>query len=145
MNREQLVEEAVKKISNQKRHTHHHKNRREGHKAILFYLVKNGGSALSGEIASHTNLSTPRLAYLLKELENDGMILRESLPDDHRKVCVSLTEKGTNKVLHKRHDLEESIRKLFHRLDDRDIEAFFRILEKIEEIEQEEKQDFVSF
>ncbi|MGN1372096.1 MAG: MarR family winged helix-turn-helix transcriptional regulator [Candidatus Coprovivens sp.] len=140
MNKEKMVQEAVKMISNQKRHIHHHKNKRDGHKAILFYLLQNGGQALSGEIAQNTGISTPRLAYMLKELENDGMITRSYSSDDHRKVYVSLTKKGNDKLLHRRKNLEESVRRLFDSLTDNDIEALFRILSKVNELEQEDRE-----
>lgn len=141
MENEKLAQEAAKILSSFKHSHHHKKHNHGGHKAILFYLEKNGGNALSGEISKATGISTPRLAYILKELEEEGFLTRKPSELDHRKVCVTLSECGKKHIEHKHVHTLKFLNKLFSQLSEQDIEAFFRILNIIKEIEDIENED----
>lgn len=135
MDREALTEEVLEKINSRKHNIHHSDRRREGHRTVIHYLASKGGKALSGEISSDVGISTPRLAYILKELEADGIISRAIKEDDKRKVCVTLTDKGMERISHRHRDHKKKIRKCLDKLSMNDMEALKRILDVFEEFE----------
>ena len=52
------------------------------------------GSMTEGELGQKVRLDSGTLAPLLKRLENQGLIRRERLKENERKLFVSLTEEG---------------------------------------------------
>lgn len=141
MQKEKLAKEIIERISFRKHNLHHSDRRKEGHRTVLRYLASKGGSALSGEISNAVGISTPRLAYILKELEADGVISRTLKEDDKRKVCVTLTEKGTNKINQHHRNYKKKIERVLDRLEIEDIETIIRILDVLDEIENEDYQN----
>lgn len=137
MDREEITKRIIDKISYRKHNIHHSDRRGEGHRTIIYYLASRGGSALSGEISNDVGISTPRLAYILKELESDGIVERNVQAEDKRKVCVTLTAKGKEKINRHHRNNKEKIRKVLDKLKIEDMEALERILAVLEEVEKE--------
>lgn len=108
-----------------------------GHGFVLVYLLEHGGKALPGEICQAMGVSTPRVAVILRELEKREMIVRTVMPDDRRKVCVTLTEKGRARAESKQDQLERFVRKLIDQLSEEDANALPRILDALERIQEE--------
>lgn len=66
-----------------------------GEHQVIFYLYKNSGKAIvPSDISKYTNTSTARIATILNNLEEKGMITREISREDRRKILVSITDKG---------------------------------------------------
>lgn len=61
---------------------------------VLRYLAEVGRPASAGEISRRMNVSTARVAVLLRTMSEKGLIVRSADSADARKVYVSLSEKG---------------------------------------------------
>ena len=66
-----------------------------GEHQVIFYLFKNSGKPIvPSDISKYTDTSTARIATILNNLEDKGMITREISREDRRKILVSITDKG---------------------------------------------------
>lgn len=64
-----------------------------GYRRLLFHLHR--GDALSQlELVKRTHLSAPTVSVALRQMESDGLVIRENDPEDLRTVLVRLTEAG---------------------------------------------------
>lgn len=99
---------------------------------ILGFLYKTKGDVYSIDIANALDVSTARIAVLLKKLEASELIIKSKCLSDARKIKVSLTEKGILKT-------EEAIEFLYSYFDKilsvvtiDEFNEFIRISEKIQ-------------
>lgn len=65
-----------------------------GTRAILKYLSETSETATAGQISRALEVSTARVAVLLKKMVARGLLLKQSDPDDGRLVVVRLSEQG---------------------------------------------------
>lgn len=63
-------------------------------KPLILHILINDGTKRFGELKSTTNISQKTLTTQLKELEEDGLILRVAYATIPPKVEYSITEKG---------------------------------------------------
>ena len=68
---------------------------------ILVFLYKSDGEVIAGDIAREMNVTTARVAALLKKMEKNGLITRECSLNDGRRTVVKITGKGTDAVVRK--------------------------------------------
>ncbi|MGY3725579.1 DNA-binding transcriptional regulator, MarR family [Granulicatella balaenopterae] len=62
--------------------------------AVIRCLMKHDGKATSGQISEEMNVSTARVAALLKKMEQRGWLVREKDATDKRITLVKLTSEG---------------------------------------------------
>lgn len=76
----------------------------QGEPLVLVYLYKNAGTLIvPSDIARYIGASTaPRVANILNNLEEKGMISREISREDRRKILVFLTDKGRKETKERR-------------------------------------------
>ena len=139
MDKEGLAAELSVKLSGVQYHQHREERRGEGRGFVLMYLTERGGRAFPGEIGQAMGVTTPRVAVILRELEQEGMITRTVVEDDRRKVCVALTEQGRERVRRKRQRMERFLRKWLDRLSEEDAAALPRIFEALEAVRNEDR------
>lgn len=145
MEKEALLSDLLERLESQKYNKHRGgqheegpgKRRGDGDGFVLAYLAKHGGTALPGEICQAMGVTTPRVAVILRSLEEDGMITRTVVADDRRKVCVTLTEQGGALVEKKQRRREEFLRRLLSELSPEDAAAVPRILDALEKVRKE--------
>lgn len=65
-----------------------------GIRAILHYLNETSDTVTAGKISEHMDVSTARVAVLLKKMVAKGLIEKENDPSDARIVVVKLSEHG---------------------------------------------------
>lgn len=80
-----------------------------GIRAILKYLSEANETVTAGKISDHMNVSTARVAVLLKKMVAKGLIERTSDPIDRRIVVVRLSEHGAETAEKVREGLYEHI------------------------------------
>lgn len=61
---------------------------------FLSYLEKSDDEVLSGDLAKSLNVSTSRIAGLLKRMEQSELITRQNSSKDARCTIVKITPKG---------------------------------------------------
>ena len=65
-----------------------------GGRLLLRALVDQGGGLSQGELCRLTHLKAPTVSAALREMEREGLILREPDKNDKRATRVSPTERG---------------------------------------------------
>lgn len=98
-----------------------------GEMGTLLYLVVENDHRAAGDIASRIELSTGRMASVLKSLERKGYITKSKAKDDKRKTIVSSTKKGQDFVYEHSELVYNHIRNLLRFLGEEDAKHFVRI------------------
>ena len=119
-----------------------------GEHQVLFYLLKNAGNAtVPSDIAKYTNTSTARVATILNNLEEKGMLTREISRDDRRKILVSITDKGRSYANASRNEFVGRIAQVLEEMGDEKAQNFVSSFQDFLEIgkqlaeKNEEKND----
>ncbi len=83
-------------------HPHHSRKQIDkvsaGMGAVLRYLSTTEGLVTAGQIAAQLEISTARVAALLKKMEAKDLIIRETGPKDARTTVVRLSDHGEETV-----------------------------------------------
>lgn len=87
-----------------------------------------------GELALAAGVSPPTATRMLDGLERDGVVTRESSPDDRRKVVVRLTKEGRRIVRRKRRTTEKRRRAVYDSLSDDEREHATHLLHRFAEL-----------
>ncbi len=103
----------------------------KGEFAALDFLYKNHGKAYPKELSRNMNVSSARIAVILKSLEAKGLIIRTSDAGDARQIVVVLTESGSSILLKKRKTIIASATSLLEKLGEEDTLNLLRIQKKI--------------
>ena len=69
----------------------------DGQLSVLFVLHKHGPQTL-GSLSEFDRVSAPSMNRTVNRLEEHGLVVRESAPDDGRKVLIDLTDAGRSVV-----------------------------------------------
>lgn len=102
-----------------------------GQDRILIYLYKENDHILVGDLTNELQMSTGRIANILKELERKGYILRIQQREDKRKYEVCLTKSGKNYSRELYADMVANHRALMEQLGETDGERFLKLSEKV--------------
>lgn len=70
---------------------------------VLGFLERSDHIVTAGEISEYMNVSTARVAVLLRKMSEKGLIEKKSDPKDARRVLVTITDSG-RKVLHEKRE-----------------------------------------
>ncbi|RCU45434.1 MULTISPECIES: MarR family winged helix-turn-helix transcriptional regulator [Corallincola] len=84
---------------------------------LVLQALKNKQAMISREIAKEINLSQATITSILDRLEAKQLITRKRSEDDRRKVMVSLSEKGHEKIASAPAPLQESFVRQFKQLE----------------------------
>ncbi len=96
-----------------------------GELCVLAALVSHG-SMTPSELVVITDTSSAHMAKILRNLSSKGEILRESDPEDGRRVIVSLTEKGRCHVRAIYESIIDHVSVVLQQLDQQDVDALIR-------------------
>ena len=86
---------------------------------------------LVGDLTNELQMSTGRIANILKELERKGYILRIQQREDKRKYEVCLTKSGENYSRELYADMVANHRALMEQLGETDGEQLLKLSEKV--------------
>lgn len=106
----------------------------QGERFVLNYLADKGGAALPSELSAVMNLTTARVAAVLRTLEHKGLVTRHQDDQDRRRIRVQLTSCGLTQVLEERAKVHAMLEELLSELGKEDAQAFLRIINRIVEI-----------
>lgn len=98
---------------------------------ILGYLRRVDEEVNPGDLARQLNVSTARIAALLKKLEQKGLVERCGSTRDARRTVVRLTPVGRAYVAEKEACLLDKIERLFEKVGQDELEHYVRISQKI--------------
>ena len=94
---------------------------------VLFYLAEAKETVIAGDLARQMNVSTARIAALLRKMEQNGLITRKGAPDDARKTVVEITPEGSAQAEQLRQHILEKTALLIDRVGTDDLQEFIRI------------------
>lgn len=100
---------------------------------ILRYLVKSDGEVIAGDFAREMNVSTARIAALLKTMEKNGWVTRHNSSSDARRTVVAVTPAGRGRAGEIREQILQKIELLLEKVGKEDLEEFIRISHRIKE------------
>ena len=129
--KELLIDELLSVMHPKKRHARDMAMGDKGTFRVLFFLWHKDGKATPGEISEDMEVTTPRVTVLLNEMEEKGLIRRSILPQDRRKVCVELTEKGLQAVEEHRRERRGFAREVIEEVGEADVRAYIRVCQAI--------------
>lgn len=72
---------------------------------VLGFLACSGREVSAGEISEYMNVSTARVAVLLKKMSDKGLIVKKNDPNDGRRVMVSITDLGQELLTEKQNEI----------------------------------------
>ena len=101
---------------------------------MLDILSNIDGEAYPTDLCHLMGVSTPRITIILNMMEKEGLIERSASTKDRRRIIVSLTEKGWEKVLNRDQKNYYYFEKVYEKLGQKDTEALLRSLQVMEEI-----------
>jgi DNA-binding MarR family transcriptional regulator len=87
------------------------------------------GRDLPSAIARALRLDPGRVSRIVEGLERQGYIARRQDPEDRRCWHLQLTESGSDRLTHGKHEIREAMRSLLQGLSDADLAALERGLE----------------
>mgnify|MGYP003295694060 CR=1 FL=1 len=105
---------------------------------VLSYLYDNGNKVIPSELGKMMNVTTPRITAILNKLEAKNLIARNISPEDRRNVFITLSDEGRKVVEEKNAQQEMLIQTLVERVDEKDIEAFIRVLNTLDTVIDEQ-------
>lgn len=99
--------------------------------AVLCILKENGDELTAGEISDMLNISTARVAVLLRKMGENGLIAKETSVNDARITIVRLLPPGREAVEQMQNELYSQVNKVIEYIGfDRMLE-FVNVLEEI--------------
>lgn len=102
----------------------------QGQALVLLELDRGHKARTPGELAETLNLTSGRIANILKSLQRGGYVRREKDAADGRRVHVMLTEQGKAKAQDLYNGQVEICGKMLCGLGEQDAREFVRILKK---------------
>ena len=102
-----------------------------GEDGIVIWLNMRKSIAYPTDIVNHFCLSPGRVANVLKTLEQKQLVTRTHSADDHRKVCVQLTEKGKVYAQKCYDDLLDAHRGILEKMGEEESELVLKLVNRI--------------
>ena len=106
----------------------------EGIGFVLCYLQEADHEVIAGDLARELNVSTARIAAMLRKMEKNGLISRYRSPVDARQTVVEITQAGRACVDKMKEQILTRMELLLEKVGKEDIEEFIRISQKIKEV-----------
>lgn len=103
----------------------------KGEDGIVLWLYSRHQETSPTDIVRHFSLSTGRVTNILRSLEKKQLLFRLHSPEDQRRVCVYLTDKGKNFAKETYTRMVERHAKLIELLGTEETVKFMNIMEHI--------------
>ena len=104
---------------------------------ILRYLSVKEEPVSAGEISSFMNVSTARVAVLIRRMEENGLIKKESDPSDARKTLVRLSPKGLEVIEARKREFTQMMSRMIDRVGAERMKEFVEVAGEIHKIAAE--------
>ncbi|MFA7107143.1 MAG: transcriptional regulator [Candidatus Izemoplasmatales bacterium] len=112
----------------------------KGELGTLLYLVVENDNAVVGDISKRLNLTSGRMASVLRSLESKGYIIKKPSLIDKRITIVSPTQKGRDFVENHGEKVFSHIYNMLKFLGDDDAKAYVRINKRLNNDYDPEKE-----
>lgn len=105
---------------------------------VLKYLIKADRPVSAGEISCHMNVSTARVAVLIKKLEERELVEKTSDPSDARKTMLKISENGIKRIEEHRNNFIEFFSSVIDRIGEEKFTQFIELSEELKKAIEEE-------
>lgn len=106
----------------------------KGIAAVLGYLYDTSETVTAGQISKVMNVSTARVAVLLKKMENKGLIIKETGTNDARTTVVRLSELGIKNAERLHNEIYSQISRMIDRIGMERLMEFIAVSKEIRSI-----------
>ena len=116
------------------------KNRREEERSawmLLRYLDNAEEEVNPTELCRVMNVTTPRITTILNDVEEKGYITRQISAHDRRRICVTLTEQGRERINEGKKRQHDKIARIIDKVGEEDARAFIRYVQAEKEVTAE--------
>ncbi len=103
---------------------------------LLFLYRQDGYTAYAGEISRALHVSTARVASMLNNLEERGMVCRFRDQEDHRRILVELTPRGRAFYEEKKEEARQNLEQFLRGMGEADAVELTHLLARIAEINE---------
>lgn len=110
---------------------------KQGTHFVLGYLSIHNEEVISSDLSSALNVSSARMAKILKNMEKRGLIEKKQSTSDARKTIVTLTKKGRDLILKYQDIFINSALVIIEKVGEEDLKEFIRISNKIKQAVKE--------
>lgn len=142
---QQEIEEMIQLF-----HTiHPHSSRKQidkvmaGVGAVLRYLSLSEDLVTAGQIAAQLQISTARVAALLKKMEAKDLIIRETGPKDARTTVVRLSDHGRETVEKLRSEIYGQVGRMIDTIGMQRLKEFVNTAQEMIQIVERPSQDIL--
>ena len=97
-------------------------------------------SAMQG----HLHVTKAAISQSLGALEKKGCVIRETDPENRRKIVVTLTERGRQTLRDTERRTEQMMNKMFTRFGEENTRQFIAFIEQLSDISEEIKREALS-
>lgn len=97
---------------------------------IIRYLSEHNGLATQNELVNYLGLKKPSVTSALKALENYGLILRYSDPDDLRCNYITLSDTAKQKTKELLASIKKLNEQLIRNISEAELQAFLETIHK---------------
>lgn len=104
---------------------------------VLSYLENADGEVNAGDFSKKLNVSTARIAVLLKRMEQSGYITRRTSEKDARRTVVEITPAGIAFIDELREQTLRKAERILDRISKEELDTFIRISHQIKEVMEE--------
>lgn len=108
-------------------------NLSKGEIGVLGYLTYIENDVSAGLLGNHLNVTSARIASILKSLEKKQYIIRQRCEDDKRKIKVSITDAGSEIVSNIAQELKKQITYVVNVIGEEDALTYLRITKRIKD------------
>lgn len=105
-----------------------------GEMAVMRALLKAGTPLTPSQLADGARISAPRVANILRSLENKGWITREHDKTDRRRVLVKITDLGYKTLEERRRLFDQKTGEFLAELGIEDAQELIRLLQRMNQI-----------
>ena len=105
---------------------------------VLMHIARSEGTVNQKQIAEKFDVSPAAIAGVIKKLESNGYITRETLESDNRYNQVKITEKGKEIIDNTRSVFDKLDVQSFKYFSNEDIDKFMELLDKMKTALSEE-------
>lgn len=141
MNIDNLVEEYMSITFKRRKKCKPDTDLNRGESGVIFYLSFVKDNIKAGELSEKLNLSTGRVAIILKSLVRKGYVTKKTSQVDARIVRVSVTDNGKKLALKLQNNFRKHMNYIFNYIGYEDTKNFIRILKKVYEAEKRETSE----
>jgi len=105
-----------------------------GETFAMLYIYRQGGTVLPSDISNEMNISSARVAAMLNNLENKGLITREIDKSDRRRILVELTQDGIEFTKDRNKTVVNYTVRILKLLGEHDAKELVRIVGRLSEL-----------